>query len=109
MSLSSWKQVEAEAARIAATELRTLANRADMAPFVWTAPHLEVDVAKQPIDVGAMAAMQALAAERKLADKIASLFAAGVVNASESRPALHWALRGGGKGIPAIEAMNREA
>ena len=56
-----------------------------------------------------MAAMQALAAERNLSAKIKSLFAAEIVNASENRPALHWALRGGGKGIPAIEAMNREA
>ncbi len=48
MSLSGWKQVETEAARIAATDLRTLANRADLAPFIWTAPHIEADVAKQP-------------------------------------------------------------
>lgn len=109
MSLSSWKQVQAEAARITAIELRTLANRTDMSPFVWTAPHLEVDVAKQPIDAQAMAAMFAVAAERKLDDKIKSLFTAGIVNASEQRPALHWALRGGGKGIPAVDAMNREA
>jgi glucose-6-phosphate isomerase len=109
MTLASWKQVEAEAARIAGTELRTLANRTDMAPFVWTAPHLEVDVAKQPIDAPALAAMLAVAAERGLETRIRDLFAAGVVNASENRPALHWALRGGGAGIPAVDAMNREA
>ena len=109
MTLASWKQVESEASRIAGTELRTLANRADMAPFVWSAPHLEVDVAKQPIDPAAMAAMQAVAAERSLKAKIADLFAAGIVNASENRPALHWALRGGGQGIPAVDAMAREA
>lgn len=109
MTLASWKQVETEASRIAGTELRTLANRADIAPFIWAAPHLEVDVAKQPIDAAAMAAMQAVAAERGLPAKIADLFAARIVNASENRPALHWALRGGGKGIPAIDAMNREA
>ncbi|MEQ1784736.1 MAG: glucose-6-phosphate isomerase [Hyphomonadaceae bacterium] len=80
-----------------------------MAPFVWSAPHLEVDVAKQPIDVAALCAMSALAAERGLESKIKSLFAAEIVNASENRPALHWALRGGGQGIPAIDAMNREA
>jgi len=109
MTLASWLKVEAEAARIRATELRALAARSDMAPFVWSAPHLEVDVAKQPIDAGAMAALQAFAAERGLESKIKSLFAAGIVNASENRPALHWALRGGGKGIPAIDTMNREA
>ncbi len=109
MTLAAWKQVETEASRIAGTELRTLANRVDIAPFIWAAPHLEVDVAKQPIDAAAMAAMQAVAAERGLENRIADLFAARIVNASENRPALHWALRGGGKGIPAIDAMNREA
>lgn len=109
MTLASWKQVEAEASRIAGTELRTLANRVDISPFIWAAPHLEVDVAKQPIDAAAIAAMQIVAAERGLENKIADLFAARIVNASENRPALHWALRGGGKGIPAIDAMNREA
>ncbi len=109
MTLASWPKVEAEAARIRATELKALANRADIAPFIWTAPHLEADVAKQPIDAAAMSAMQALAAERDLEGKIKALFAAGIVNASENRPALHWALRGGGEGIPAVDAMNREA
>ncbi len=109
MSLASWPKIEAEAVRIRATELKSLAARADMAPFVWAAPHLEVDVAKQPIDAAAMAAMLALATERGLESRIKALFAAEIVNASENRPALHWALRGGGKGIPAIEAMNREA
>jgi len=109
MTLASWGQVKTEAARIASTELRAIANRADMAPFIWSAPHLEVDVAKQPIDAAAMAAMQAVATERGLEGKIKALFAADIVNASERRPALHWALRGGGKGIPAIDAMNKEA
>ncbi|MEQ1782364.1 MAG: glucose-6-phosphate isomerase, partial [Hyphomonadaceae bacterium] len=109
MTLASWPKVEAEAVRIRATELKAIAARADMAPFVWAAPHLEVDVAKQPIDDAVMAAMQALVTERGLEAKIKSLFAAEIVNASENRPALHWALRGGGKGIPAIDAMNREA
>ena len=54
MTLASWKQVETEASRIAKAELRTLANRADIAPFIWAAPHLEVDVAKQPIDAAAI-------------------------------------------------------
>jgi glucose-6-phosphate isomerase len=50
-----------------------------------------------------------VAEERGLAGKIRSLFAGEIVNASENRPALHWALRGNGKGIPAAEAMTREA
>lgn len=109
MTLASWKQVATEAARIAAGDLKTLANRADMAPFIWSAPHLEADVAKQPIDHAVMSAMQAVAAERGLEAKIKALFAGEIVNASENRPALHWALRGAGKGISAVDAMTREA
>ena len=109
MTLASWKQVEAEAKRIAGMRLQDLAARENVAEFVWAAPHLEADVAKQPIDAGAMSAMEAVADERGLTGKIKSLFAGEIVNASENRPALHWALRGGGKGIPAAEAMAREA
>jgi glucose-6-phosphate isomerase len=109
MTLASWKQVEAEATRIGAIRLQDLAARASAAAFVWTAPHLEADVAKQPIDVAAMSAMQAVATERGLPARIKALFAGEIVNASENRPALHWALRGGGKGIPAVDAMAREA
>lgn len=109
MTLASWKRVEAEAKRLGERTLQVAADRASMDPFVWKAPHLEADVGKQFIDAGAMEAMQAVAAERNLKDRIRALFAAEIVNASEHRPALHWALRGGGKGIPAIDAMNREA
>ncbi|HVY87769.1 MAG TPA: glucose-6-phosphate isomerase [Hyphomonadaceae bacterium] len=109
MTLASWTGVATEAARISAVDLKTLAQRTDLDSFIWKAPHIEVDVAKQPIDAGAMKALQVLAAERGLEAKIKALFAGEIVNASENRPALHWALRGGGKGIPAVDAMNREA
>jgi glucose-6-phosphate isomerase len=109
MTLASWKRVEAEAERIGAHRLQEIAARGNAGEFVWSAPHLEADVGKQPIDAGAMAAMQAVADERGLAGKIRSLYAGEIVNASENRPALHWALRGGGRGIPAAEAMAREA
>ena len=61
MPLASWTQVEAEARRIGAADLKALAARGDAGAFVWAAPHLEADVGKQPIDGGAMTAMQALA------------------------------------------------
>ena len=109
MTLSSWKSVEAELARLSARPLKATAQRANLDAFIWKAPHLEADVAKQFIDEGVMAAMQAVAAERNLADTIKSLFAGEVVNASENRPALHWALRGNGKGIPAADTMYGEA
>lgn len=109
MTLASWTRVETEASRISSGDLKSLANRTDMTPFIWSAPHLEADVAKQPIDAAVIDAMQAVAAERGLEAKIKALFAGEIVNASENRPALHWALRGGGKGIPAVEAMTRES
>lgn len=109
MTLSSWKHVEAEYRRLAGRDLRTTADRTSPEAFVWTAPRLEADVGKQRIDEGAMAAMSAFARERGLSDKIRALFAGEIVNASEHRPALHWALRGNGRGLPAAEAMAREA
>jgi glucose-6-phosphate isomerase len=109
MTLASWKSVEAEHARLAARPLRLTAQRANLDQFIWQAPHLEADVAKQFIDEGAMAAMQTVAAERNLSVRIKALFAGEIVNASENRPALHWALRGNGQGIPAADAMYREA
>lgn len=109
MPLESWKQVQAEAERIRARKLQSVAARSDAGSFVWTAPHVEADVGKQPIDAAVMKAMQAVAVERGLPTKITDLFAGHIVNASERRPALHWALRATGAGIPATERMSREA
>jgi glucose-6-phosphate isomerase len=109
MTLASWKAIEAEHARLASRPLRETAQRANLDAFVWQAPHLEADVAKQFIDEGVMSAMQAVATERNLPGRIKTLFAGGIVNASENRPALHWALRGNGHGIAAADAMYREA
>ncbi len=108
MMVSSWNRIETEAKRISAARLQDVAARASVNDFVWSAPHVEVDVAKHPLDAVSMEAMQALAAERDLPGAIAKLFAADIVNASEHRPALHWALRGGGAGVSAIEAMRKE-
>lgn len=109
MTLASWRLVEAEAKRIADSDLRSVAARAPVEDFIWRAPHIEADVAKQPIDAAAVSALMAFADERKLAERIATLFAGGIVNESEHRPALHWALRGGGDAIPAVAAMRRQA
>ncbi len=106
MTPSSWTQISAEADRIGGLPLQQVADRADASAFVWTAPYLAADVAKQPIDAGALSALAGLADERGLTAKIAALFACEIVNSSENRPALHWALRGGGSG-PAIDAMRK--
>ncbi len=108
MMLASWTRMEAEARRLSGLDLRSVAQRADVETFVWRAPHVEADVAKQPIDAGAMSALLAFAQERDLAGHIGRLFAGGIVNASENRPALHWALRGGGEGISAVADMRRQ-
>src|SRR5262245_34243035 len=99
MTLASWKKVESEAKRLSEKGLKATAARSSADAFVWKAPHLKADVGKQPIDEGAMSALQALAEERGLKAKIADLFAGRIVNSSENRPALHWALRGNWKGI----------
>jgi glucose-6-phosphate isomerase len=109
MTLASWAQIEAEAARMGAGDLRKTTARPDIEQFVWRAPRLEADVGKQPIDNGSMVALQALASERNLAGRIRALFAGEVVNASENRAAMHWALRGGGESVPAAIAMREEA
>jgi glucose-6-phosphate isomerase len=109
MTLASWKKVEAEYQRLGERKLQETAKRANLDAFIWKAPHLEADVAKQFIDEGVMSAMQAVADERGLKAKIADLFAGRIVNSSENRPALHWALRGNGQGIPAADAMGKEA
>src|SRR6185295_17048634 len=56
MTLASWKKVEAEFERIHARKLQDTAKRANLEAFIWTAPHLEADVAKQLIDEGVMSA-----------------------------------------------------
>jgi len=109
MTLASWSRIEAECARLRSQPLRQTAQRADMAPFIWTAPHLEADVGKQMIDADALLALQSLGAERDLAGHIGALFAGQTVNRSENRPALHWALRSAGSDLPAAGAMRREA
>jgi glucose-6-phosphate isomerase len=109
MTLASWSRIEAECARLRSRPLKQTAQRADMAPFIWTAPYLEADVGKQMIDAGALRALQALSAERDLAGRIGALFAGQTVNRSENRPALHWALRSAGADLPAAGAMQREA
>jgi len=88
-----WRQVEAEAIRLSRQDLRSLARQEDRRHLVWRAPHVEADLLKQPLDAAAMAALGAFADARALKDAIGRLFSGEIVNATESRPALHWALR----------------
>ncbi len=108
MTLESWKKVLSQAGRVSGVSLKDMAAAADDAAF-WRAPSLAVDCGKQPLDKPAMEALEAFAAERDLAGGIARLFGGGHVNASENRPALHWALRGGGEDVPAVAEMRASA
>ena len=109
MMLGSWTRVETEARRLSGVDLRTVAQRADLESFIWRAPHVEADVAKQPIDARRHIRPAGVrAANADLAGHIGRLFAGGIVNASENRPALHWALRGGGEGLPAVADMRKQ-
>ncbi|MBI1341003.1 glucose-6-phosphate isomerase [bacterium] len=109
MALSAWRPIEAEARRIATESLADIVARRGVDGFVWRGPHLEVDVSRQRIDSAVLSVLAKLVIERGLDAKLADLFAGRIVNASEDRPALHWALRGGGGEIPAVARMQREA
>jgi glucose-6-phosphate isomerase len=108
MPSPEWIKVENEAARISGLDLMSLARGKRIEDHVWRAPRLAVDVYKRSFDEGALAAMQAFAHARGLQSRIDALFAGDIVNASEHRAALHWALRGGGDDLSAVATMRRE-
>ncbi len=62
--------------------------------FVWTGPHIEADVTRQPVSTLMMRELLTFASKQELSSAISALFAGEIVNGSENRPALHWALRG---------------
>jgi glucose-6-phosphate isomerase len=109
MTVESFEAIRAEAARIAASPPGWAARRSDPSAFVWRAPRLEVDVSRQPLDDGALRALMRLGDERGLSERFAALFSAEIVNASEGRPALHWALRGGADHLPRAAGLADQA
>lgn len=92
----AWGRVEADAARLAKTSLTDLfaADATRVKALTVTAPHLVADFSKQRIDGGALAALSALADTAGFDHWRAKMFAGEIVNATEGRPAKHWALRG---------------
>ena len=82
--------------------LEAIKARADAAArsgaFVWTAPHVEADLSRQALDGDDVSALMAKAKAQGLPEAIKTLFAGEVINGSENRPALHWALRGSQRG-----------
>lgn len=79
-------------ARLSRTRLKTLAaERAGAAPLF--AAGWKINLARQFLDADAEASLLAFGAEAGLEKAAADLFGAQIVNPSEDRPALHWALR----------------
>jgi glucose-6-phosphate isomerase len=95
MQNNSWARVEAEAARLKRLTLLDLFAadpiRAESLPIAG--PHLSADFSKQRIDAGALQAMSDLAGAMDFAGWRSKLFAGAIVNTTEARPAMHWALR----------------
>jgi glucose-6-phosphate isomerase len=93
----AWGRVEAEAARLAKTSLIDLfAADADRArALTLSAPHLLADFSKQRIDSAAIATFDRYASVAGFYGQRDALFAGEIVNATEDRPAKHWALRAG--------------
>ncbi|MBA3070226.1 MAG: glucose-6-phosphate isomerase [Hyphomonas sp.] len=82
------------AARLAGVALRDLATpRAAAAPL--SAAGWQVSVARHYLDAAAEAALLTSGAGTGLETAARRLFAGEIVNPSEGRPALHWALRAG--------------
>ncbi|MEL6998717.1 MAG: glucose-6-phosphate isomerase [Pseudomonadota bacterium] len=93
----AWSNVHREAARLKPVSLKQLfAEEADRFDhFAQEACGLLVDISKEKLDRPALQALVALAEAVSLKDKIAALFDADHVNATEGRAALHMALRDG--------------
>ncbi|MEM7768531.1 MAG: glucose-6-phosphate isomerase [Pseudomonadota bacterium] len=92
--------------RVSAPDLTTLAtarlDRPALSAAGWT-----VDLTRQRIDAEAEAALIDWGAGRGLGDAIQALFAGDIVNPSEGRPALHWALRAGASLAGEADAVRR--
>mgnify|MGYP000898512253 CR=1 FL=1 len=91
----AWTNVEREAARLASVKLTELfeadVHRAEK--WTRTAPHLIADFSKQRIDDGVLASFSQVAVAADFNGWRAKMFAGEIVNATEGRPAMHWALR----------------
>ncbi|MEQ1619257.1 MAG: glucose-6-phosphate isomerase [Terricaulis sp.] len=91
----AWAAIVAEATRLKRTTLLDLfaADPGRAEALTFTAPHLVADFSKQRIDAPALAVLAALAEAMDFEGWRAKMFAGEIVNTTESRPAMHWALR----------------
>ena len=104
---AAWAAVHAEAARLAATDLRALfaADPERAARLTVTLDDLTLDLSKEKLDAAALDALLALARVAGVAARRDAMAAGEAVNATEGRAALHMALRGS---VPAPEGADVE-
>ena len=77
--------------------------------FVWYGPHIEADVTRQPLSQSSFEDLLAFADSQNLKKSIKALFEGEIVNGSENRPALHWALRGNAAHLPKAKEFSQQA
>ena len=107
---SAWRALQQQARRLDGTHLRDLlADPQRPASMTVEAAGLLADFSKQRVDAAALEALFAMAAAARLEEARSRLFAGAVMNPTESRPALHMALRGvgGGKDVEAEVGAER--
>jgi glucose-6-phosphate isomerase len=108
----AWRALAARAAALPpdwARRLLPLSGR--FADCSREAAGILLDFSRQPVDAVTLGLLAELAAERRLPEWIAALFAGEAVNATEQRPALHMALRSDPAAAPRFglpEATARE-
>lgn len=88
-------KINAEATRLAKTKLVDLfaADPDRVQALSFDAPHLRADFSKQRIDGAGLSALGHLAETADFDGWRAKMFAGEIVNNTENRPAMHWALR----------------
>ena len=99
----AWLALAAHQKKIAATSLAALfaSDPARAKRFAIEAGGVLLDYSKHRVDMETMRLLAALAAQAQLAQWIARMFAGDPINNTESRPALHVALRAGDPVFPA--------
>ncbi len=108
---SHWQTVARHAQRCAARPLKDLATASSdrTGKLSLRVGALYANFARQRFDDDAFAALQALAADAGVAPAIRALFEGECVNVTESRPALHTALRSDLGSSGTARAAHREA
>ncbi|STX51199.1 glucose-6-phosphate isomerase [Legionella busanensis] len=92
--LKSWRALKEYAQKTSARSFSDLQRSSvrDRNLYI-TIPELTIDFTHQQVDDTTLELLFNLANEKKISDKIKSLFSGEIVNQSEKRPALHTALR----------------